>query len=258
MHGQQRTAPTPAGYRALTDKEKQTLRLLLDGHDAKSMARHLDLSVHTINERLRDARRKLSVSSSREAARLLRQHEGTAPQMLGDRSLGDAPPPEPDEPDATPEPAAPTRGRRHRAIGGSIIMLALALAAALAVLAPDRPLPAGPQATTPTESTVTNTARDWLALVDAGRWADSYAGTTATFRTQNTVEAWRAASEKVRVPLGPVQSRTLLDEQDTPAPPNGYRTVRFRTDFARKRGVIETLSLEQDGKAWRIAGIYIE
>jgi len=258
MHGQQNTEPTAEGYRALTEKEKQTLRLLLDGHDAKSMARHLDLSVHTINERLRDARRKLSVSSSREAARLLRQREATDPQLLGDMPLGDAPPPDPDEPGPTPGPASPTRGRRHRVIGGSIIMFIIAVAAALLALAPDRTVPAGDQATAPAESTVTRTARDWLALVDTGRWEDSWAGTTSTFRTQNTVEAWRAASAKARVPLGRVESRTLLDERDIPAPPNGYRTVRYRTDFAHKRGAIETLSLEQDGKAWRIAGIYIE
>ena len=53
------------GCRALTEKEKQTLRLIVRGHDAKSTARSLGLSVHTINERLRDARRKLAVSSSR-------------------------------------------------------------------------------------------------------------------------------------------------------------------------------------------------
>jgi DNA-binding CsgD family transcriptional regulator len=53
---------------ALTEREKQTLRLIVRGHDAKSIARSLDLSVHTINERLRDARRKMAVSSSREAA----------------------------------------------------------------------------------------------------------------------------------------------------------------------------------------------
>src|SRR3546814_10526644 len=64
------------GIQALTEKEKETLRLLVDGHDAKSMARHLGLSVHTINERLRDARRKMSASSSREAARQLREIEG--------------------------------------------------------------------------------------------------------------------------------------------------------------------------------------
>lgn len=57
---------------SLTEKEKQALRLLVNGFDAKSMAQHLGLSVHTVNERLREARRKMAVSSSREAARQLR------------------------------------------------------------------------------------------------------------------------------------------------------------------------------------------
>ena len=41
------------GYDALTEKEKETLRLMARGHDAKSAASALSLSVHTINERLR-------------------------------------------------------------------------------------------------------------------------------------------------------------------------------------------------------------
>ena len=79
-----------AGYQALTEKEKQTLRLIVRGHDAKSMARHLGLSVHTVNERLRDARRKLEVSSSREAARLVLETEGDDPQKIGDNRMGEA------------------------------------------------------------------------------------------------------------------------------------------------------------------------
>src|SRR6476619_427904 len=63
-------------FEALTEKEKQTLRLIVRGHDAKSTARELGLSVHTVNERLRDARRKLEVSSSREAARIVLAAEG--------------------------------------------------------------------------------------------------------------------------------------------------------------------------------------
>lgn len=76
------------GLKALTDKEKQTLRLLLAGHDAKSMAGHLGLSVHTVNERLRDSRRKLSASSSREAARLLRDAQENASRSAGDNQYG--------------------------------------------------------------------------------------------------------------------------------------------------------------------------
>ena len=75
----------------LTEKEKQTLRLILRGHDAKSSAQELGLSVHTVNERLRDARRKLGVTSSREAARrLLAEEGGETPESLGDKALGDA------------------------------------------------------------------------------------------------------------------------------------------------------------------------
>ncbi len=53
----------------LSEREKEALRLLLVGYDAKSIANTFGLSVHTVNDRLRDARRKLGVSSSREAAR---------------------------------------------------------------------------------------------------------------------------------------------------------------------------------------------
>jgi len=76
------------GTDTLTEKEKDALRLLLRGHDAKSSARALGLSVHTVNERLREARRKLGVTSSREAARVLMAAE--TPERLGDKALGDA------------------------------------------------------------------------------------------------------------------------------------------------------------------------
>jgi TonB family protein len=75
---------------SLSDRERETLRLLGRGHDAKSIAAALDLSVHTVNERLRDVRRKLGVSSSREAARMLLAYEaGSDPaNKIGDRKMG--------------------------------------------------------------------------------------------------------------------------------------------------------------------------
>jgi hypothetical protein len=41
-----------------------------------------------VNERLRDARRKLGVTSSREAARLLAERGQQSPNFLGDKNLG--------------------------------------------------------------------------------------------------------------------------------------------------------------------------
>ena len=65
----------------LSDKEREVLRLLARGHDTKSAAATLRLSVHTVNERLREARLKTRAGSSRAAARLLAEQED--PEFLG-------------------------------------------------------------------------------------------------------------------------------------------------------------------------------
>lgn len=251
------------GYQTLTEKEKQTLRLLLAGHDSKSLARHLGLSVHTINERLRDARRKLSASSSKEAARLLRAAEGADPESIGDKPIGDAvaapTDPEGDQPNAGPF----AKRRTVWAIGGlamiSLVVAALALSGAPDV-AQDRAEP--PRAETrpsrAAESAVTQAARQWLALVDAGNWTESWANTTQSFQSLNTVEAWQSASATARVPLGRVLSRSMISEESVPAPPSGYQLVRLRTSFANKAGATETLSLAREGESWRVAGYFIE
>lgn len=54
----------------LTAKEIEVLALVAQGHDAKSAALELEVSTHTIYERLRRAREKLGASNSREAARM--------------------------------------------------------------------------------------------------------------------------------------------------------------------------------------------
>jgi DNA-binding CsgD family transcriptional regulator len=55
----------------LTEREIEILRLLLAGHTVKTIAARLGRSETSINERLRSARRKTGVGSSRELARLL-------------------------------------------------------------------------------------------------------------------------------------------------------------------------------------------
>ncbi|MXP27803.1 helix-turn-helix transcriptional regulator [Porphyrobacter algicida] len=66
---------------ALTDKELEILRLLTNGHTVKSIAARLGRSETSINERLRDARRKTGIGSSRELARTL------AAQKIWDKKI---------------------------------------------------------------------------------------------------------------------------------------------------------------------------
>lgn len=249
------------GYQALTIKEKQALRLLLAGHDAKSMASQLGLSVHTINERLRDARRKLSVSSSKAAARILREAEHANPQLLGDKTLGDAGA-VPEGHTSAPRPMRSFAGQKTAWTLGGFAMITL-LFAALALSAPEPTTPtvqtqAAAATASIAESDATRAARDWLALVDARKWQESWAATGDSFRKVNSVANWQAAAEQVHARLGPALSRELLADISTPAPPNGFRIVRFHTSFANNHASTETLSLNREGDSWRVVGISVD
>ena len=266
-----------AGYQALTEKEKQTLRLIVRGHDAKSMARHLGLSVHTVNERLRDARRKLEVSSSREAARLLLDTEGPDiergdPQKLADKPMGEAAGgatvAQFDVPDTGTGRASGVASPVAWLIAGVAIMSAI-LGILILAAAPPSALPsAGPSAGLPASSQVSTAplaeteavrvARDWLVLHDEGRWRECWDATGASFRKMNSLNHWTEVAQQVRPPMGAVISRVAISQELVPAPPAGVEVVKFRTRFANKPDAVETVSLAREDGAWKVVGIFIE
>lgn len=269
---------------ALSEKEKETLRLLLAGHDAKSSARELGLSVHTINERLRGARRKLGVSSSREAARILGEAEGGGPNSPVASPPASPPFPAPNSPPNSlgnmDLGVAPAGGRRRIGRQGaglplawlaggmlimSLIIAAVVLSTALqgggATQAPTQ-TPAAAAAETPIQETdASAAAREWIALVDAGNWEESWREAADLFQSQVTAQQWAQAVEPVREPLGAVSSRTLVSAAEAktlPGMPAGdYRTLQFATAFAAMPGAVETVILAQEEGAWKVIGYFI-
>ncbi|KPF63890.1 helix-turn-helix domain-containing protein [Porphyrobacter sp. AAP60] len=245
------------GLDALTAKEKDALRLLLRGHDAKSSARELGLSVHTVNERLRDARRKLGVTSSREAARRLLAAEGETPETLGDRALGDA---------LAGTVNAPVTASATRRWAGSglallaigVLAMSLFLYALLAVWSPPTS-EAGkdlPPASVNLDK-VQIAAREWLALIDRGEWQASHTASGSAFRSAISASAWGQAAAQARQPLGRVVKRELL-EYGSQSAPRETRIVLFRTDFANQAGATETVTLEREGDRYRVVGYWIK
>ena len=233
------------------------------GYDAKSLARHLGLSVHTVNERLRDARRKLEVSSSREAARMLFETESADPQKYADKKIGEA-----GTDEVVEQSVIPGTGQRRTAAIAGVIIMSIFLGVLALTLAPDgaapsattnaRPVDQPGSSLTTSESAAIRSARDWLVLGDQGRWKDGWLATGTSFRKLNTVERWSAVAEKVRVPLGALVSRTALSQESVPAPPDGVEIVKFRTSFANRADVIETVSLAREGSDWKVVGIYVD
>lgn len=261
------TTGTDALSDTLTEREKAALRLLLRGHDAKSSARELGLSVHTVNERLREARRKLGVTSSREAARRLLEEEGNTPESLTDKQLGDA------REGAAGAVITASAARRWARPGPALALIGvLAMSLVLAALfLPAAPLGflapaavtetvAGAEPASSTRSEVAAAARaaeDFLELIDESRWAESYAATGSQFRKVNSLEVWTKVSERVRLPLGKVLTRNLVTNEFVPAPPEGYQLVKFASSYANGANQIESVSLEWEGGTWKVVGIVI-
>ena len=260
------------GPAALTEKEKEALRLLLEGHDAKSSAVELDLSVHTINDRLRNARRKLNVSSSREAARILGDTEGRAPQNPAPASFGMG------EDGASPDIADLSNTKRVGAprvtwlAGGMLLMSILIAAAIITVGMPgEEAAPATAKAAEPmAQSTLVNPedaaslppARAFLAEIDAGDWTGSWEIAGEAFRSATSAQEWAAAVEPVRAPLGEATERrlaTVTRASTLPGAPEGeYQVIQFQTVFSKRSGVMtETVVMAMGSDGWEVAGYFI-
>ncbi|MDR7116257.1 DUF4019 domain-containing protein [Caulobacter sp. BE254] len=249
----------------LSEREKETLRLLLKGHDAKSIAVALGLSVHTVNERLREARRKLGVGSSRAAARLLAQMEAQHPNFLEDMELGVAA-----APARGGEPGASTRRRRvgHWTAwlsGGLAIMLAIVAAAAIAMALQGDGKVTPPAALSASSSTSdqasTASAEAWAKLLDGQRWAESWASSGGVFRSKVTQADWTATVQPLRQKLGTVSSRSLKSISSAtslPGVPDGeYKIVQFATVFANKPDAVEAVVLAHENSGWKVIGYFI-
>lgn len=162
----------------LNDREREVLRLLAAGHTAKSIAAQLGRSETSINERLRTARRKTGIGSSRELARLLEAQENSdkkidlpMPHRVGD-SL------EPPE----------THGFKRQK--GLIAMMFTVPALAVALMVAGAP--SNPQATS---APATDTAAAKPMPLE-GRWSLDVARIPAAERPQRVTISFRAAPDQ--------------------------------------------------------------
>jgi hypothetical protein len=106
-------------------------------------------------------------------------------------------------------------------------------------------------------------SKEWLALVDAGKYQESWEAAASFFKNAVTPETWHKQMVAFRQPLGKANSRKLTSARYTktlPGAPDGeYVVIRYQTSFANKKSAMETITpmLDKDGK-WRISGYYIK
>ena len=113
------------------------------------------------------------------------------------------------------------------------------------------------------EAQAIEAATKWLALCDAGRYAESWREASSFFRGAITEKALTDALTGIRKPLGAVKDRTrqssVLARSLPGAPDGSYVVLTYDTAFANKANAVETVTfmLDKDG-SWRAAGYFIK
>ena len=132
----------------------------------------------------------------------------------------------------------------------------LAIAAALA--AGDRARASDDAATAAAEAP----AKSWLALVDSGKYAESWRDAASLFRKQVTEAQWNAAVGAARGPLGALVARKLSHAEfrtSLPGAPDGaYVVLVYTSSFEKKKDATETVTPMKDTDgAWRVSGYWV-
>lgn len=132
------------------------------------------------------------------------------------------------------------------------IVIGVALMAGLATAAdPDK------------EKAAAGAAEKWVALVDEGKYAESWKEAAEYFKNAVKLEQWEQSLQAVRKPLGKLVSRKVKSRSyktALPGAPDGeYVVIQFETSFENKKSAIETVTpiMDKDG-TWKVSGYYIK
>jgi len=134
----------------------------------------------------------------------------------------------------------------------SILVFALLLCASAAAQAQQKP-----------EQLAQQSSDAWLALVDSGKYAESWQEAAQFFKSAVSKEQWQSMLSATLTPLGKMTSRKLKSATYTktmPGAPDGeYVVIQYDSSFEHKQSAVETITpmLDKDGK-WRVSGYFIK
>ena len=65
-------------------------------------------------------------------------------------------------------------------------------------------------------------------------------------------------ADGIEPPLGKLLTRNVVANEYVPAPPEGYRLVKFRSTYANGTAQTESLSVAWEDGAWKVVGIVFD
>lgn len=105
-------------------------------------------------------------------------------------------------------------------------------------------------------------AKDWLKLIDDGKYGEGWDDTAAAFKSAVSKTEWEYAIKIARDPFGNAKSRTVKSATYTrslPGAPVGeYVVIQFDAQFEKQQGVETITPMREKDGSWKVSGYYIK
>lgn len=111
------------------------------------------------------------------------------------------------------------------------------------------------------EKAAQKSAEQWLSLVDAGNYDESWNQASESFQSKVTKESWKQQVSAVRGQTGKLKSRKLKSAKYSESVPNApagkYEILQYDSSF-NAGPVVETVVLmEQKDDSWKVVGYWV-
>jgi hypothetical protein len=108
----------------------------------------------------------------------------------------------------------------------------------------------------------TKAARDWLQLVDAEKYEESWKQAAPFLQAHLAEKDWEKRLDAMRKPIDPMVDRSLhttqYREQFPGLPAGQYVAFVWETYFGAKHQMLESLIMSYDGNQWKAVGYAVQ
>jgi hypothetical protein len=115
----------------------------------------------------------------------------------------------------------------------------------------------------PERGAAVNSALHWVALIDSGKYDESWQIANPSFKEDVTQRQWRIGLEQIRAPYGMVRSRKIKETKSLSTKPDVMPkknlVVEFTTQFEDEQTATEFVTVIPDNDGtWRVSAYYLD
>ena len=112
------------------------------------------------------------------------------------------------------------------------------------------------------EQTAQKSAEQWLALIDAGKYDESWEQAAEFFKSAVTKDSWKQQVSAVRNQTGKFKSRALksarYSENLPNAPPGKYVVIQYDSSFGAGPAIETIVPMQEKDGSWKVSGYFVK